>query len=70
MASVDINIDGMISDTVKRVMGEHADELAIATLALWLNTDYDTARDWIISKVSIFRGIPESEVANLIKDGG
>jgi hypothetical protein len=64
---MNINVVGR-EEFIKFAQG-YADELAISTLAVWLNADYDTARDWVVCKVAAFRGVSESEIAAMIRDG-
>jgi hypothetical protein len=71
MASSELvmNIEVVGKEEFIKFAQSYADELAIGTLAQWLNTDYDTARDWVVCKVATFRGVSESEIAAMIRDG-
>lgn len=71
MASIDVilSITPVMEAEIRRLIETNIHNSTILCVASLLGTDYDAARDWLIMKVAAFRGVSESDIAAMIKDG-
>lgn len=72
MATHDITVNisatttAEITKHINRVIAEAQAGATIDQLAKWLNVDFNTALDWCVAKVAAFRGVSDSEAAQMI----